>query len=151
MSCPPLPYWRPITMTVCGAEAESSAETEAFSETEAAAGTAAVCPSLLFSFLRKRSGSRKESRRPNRRAMKPTSRAAIMVPSLTPSRRWAKSRERTAAMTVSDTSKATFVEPNSVFHVEDTARTNDSPGSIATLARTSVYTPNPRITHPISR
>lgn len=46
-------------------------------------------------------------------------------------------------MTVSDTSKATFVEPNSVFHVEETARTNDSPGSIATLARTSVYTPNP--------
>ena len=54
-------------------------------------------------------------------------------------------------MTASDTSKATFVDPNSVFHVEDTARTNDSPGSIATSARTSVYTPNPRITHPISR
>ena len=83
-------------MTVCGSEAESSAETEAFFETEAAAGTAAVCPSLLFSFLRKRSGSRKESRRPNRRAMKPTSRAAILVPSLTPSRRWAKIRERIA-------------------------------------------------------
>ena len=83
-------------------------------------------------------GSRKESHLPNRRAIKPTSSAAIMVPSLTPSRRWAKSRERTAAMTVRDTSKATFVEPNSVFHVEETARTKDSPGSMATFARTSV-------------
>ena len=159
MSCPPLPYWRPITMTLYGAGALSSAETEEPSKTEepaeieisAETEAAAVCSSLLFSFVRKRRGPRKASLRPNRRAMKPTSRAAMIVPSLTPSRRWAKRRERTAAMTASYTSKATFVDPNSVFHVEDTARTNDSPGSIATSARTSVYTPNPRITHPISR
>lgn len=80
-------YWRPLTMTVCGDGVPIG--------TESPAETASACASLLFP-VRKRSGSRKESRRPNRRAMKPTSRAAIMVPSLTPSRRWAKIRERIA-------------------------------------------------------
>src|SRR5699024_1227705 len=95
--------------------------------------------------------SRKESFRPISLAMKPTRSAAMMVPSRTPSSRPAKMSESTVAITVRDTSKATFVVPNSVFHVEETARTKDSPGSMATFARTSVYTPNPRIRQPVRR
>ena len=114
------------------------------SEAETVAG---CCPSFEW----KSNASRKESFLPNSLAMKPTRSAAMIVPSLTPSRRCAKISESTAAMTVSDTSKATFVVPNSVFHVEETARTKDSPGSIATFASTSVYTPKPRIRQPTRR
>ena len=50
-----------------------------------------------------------------------------------------------------DTSKQIFVVPKFVFHVRTIARTKDSPGSMTTSASTSIYTPNPRIRHPISR
>ena len=83
-------------------------------------------------------------------AMKPTRSAAIIVPSLTPTRCPEKAMEVSAAMAVRDTSKQTLVIPNSNFHVDETARTKDSPGSIATLARTSVYTPKPSIRQPMS-
>ena len=50
-----------------------------------------------------------------------------------------------------DTSKQTLVVPKSVFQVWVTARTKDSPGSMATSATTSRYTPKAKITQPISR
>ena len=69
--------------------------------------------------------------------MKPTSRAATTVPSRTPARPPASTTDRTAASTVMDTSKAIFDAPNSRFQVVQTARTKDSPGSMATLGSTS--------------
>ena len=121
-------------MTV-GVFAES-AETSEFS---------AVCGSV------KSIGSTKDKKRPSKRAINPTSKAAMIVPSRTPSNLPANTKERTPAITVIDTSKQILVTPNSVCHVITMARTKDSPGSIATLASTSVYTPNPRIRHPINR
>ena len=87
---------------------------------------------LLFMWLKEQCVQKRKFS-PNSLAMKPTRRAAMIVPSLTPSRRCAKISESTAAMTVSDTSNATFVVPNSVFHVEETARTNDSPAALPHL------------------
>ena len=84
-------------------------------------------------------------------AIKPTRRAAITVPSLTPSSLPANTKESTAAITAMDTSKQILVVPKFVFHVRTMARTKDSPGSITTSARTSIYTPTPRIRHPMSR
>ena len=83
-------------------------------------------------------GFRKARYLPKSRAVKPTSRAAMMVPSRTPSRRWTKRNDNAAAMTVRETSNATFVLPKLVFQVVETARTKDSPGSIATFASTSI-------------
>ena len=69
--------------------------------------------------------------------MNPTSRAAMIVPSRTPFNSFAKTKESSVAITVIVTSQAIFVLPNSRSHVCTTARTKDSPGSIATSARTS--------------
>ena len=80
----------------------------------------------------------KGSSRPSSRARKPTSRAARMVPSRTPWSRWASTRDSTAAITARETSKQILVRPNSVFQVVHTARTKDSPGSMATPATTSM-------------
>ena len=88
---------------------------------------------------------------PIKRAIKPTSNAAIIVPSLTPTSFPINTKDNTAAMTVIETSKATFVTPNSVFQVDTIALTKDSPGSITTFAKTSIYTPKPSIKHPINR
>ena len=110
-----------------------------------------VSESVLVSESGNSIGSTKDKKRPNKRAINPTSKAAITVPSRTPSNLPANTKERTPAITVIDTSKQIFVTPNSVCQVITMARTKDSPGSMATLARTSVYTPNPRIRHPISR
>ena len=50
-----------------------------------------------------------------------------------------------------DTSKQILVIPKFVFHVRTIARTKDSPGSMTTSAKTSIYTPTPRIRHPMRR
>ena len=110
-----------------------------------------VSESVLVSESGNSIGFTKDKKRPNKRAINPTSKAAITVPSRTPANLPANTKERTPAITVIDTSKQILVTPNSVCHVITMARTKDSPGSIATLASTSVYTPNPRIRHPISR
>lgn len=54
-------------------------------------------------------------------------------------------------MAVMDTSKQTLVMPKSVFQVSTTARTKDSPGSMATSASTSRYTPKASTAQPTSR
>lgn len=61
----------------------------------------------------------------------------MMVPSRTPASVPESTKDTTTAMTVIEISKQTLVVPNSVFHVRTTARTNDSPGSMATLASTT--------------
>ena len=77
--------------------------------------------------------------------------AEITVPSLTPSSLPANTKESTAAITAMDTSKQILVVPKFVFHVRTIARTKDSPGSMTTSAKTSIYTPTPRIRHPMRR
>lgn len=54
-------------------------------------------------------------------------------------------------MTLIETSKQILLKPKSVFQVITTARTKDSPGSIATSPSTSRYTPKASTTHPASR
>ena len=75
----------------------------------------------------------------------------MIVPSRTPLRCPVNTKDRIAAITAMETSKQIFVVPKLVFHVRTIARTKDSPGSITTSASTSMYTPNPRIRHPIRR
>ena len=60
-------------------------------------------------------------------------------------------KESTTAITVKVTSLAIFVIPKSVCQVLLMARTSDSPGSMATLARVSRYTPKPRMMQPTSK
>ena len=55
------------------------------------------------------------------------------------------------AVRLIDTSKTILVRPKSRCQVVDTARTKDSPGSMATLAAISRYTPKPRIRQPRRR
>ena len=83
--------------------------------------------------------------------MKPTSSAAMRVPSRTPASWPASRKESTTAITVMDTSKQTLVVPKSVFQVMTMARTKDSPGSMATSPSTSRYTPKASTTQPMSR
>ena len=54
-------------------------------------------------------------------------------------------------MTVIETSKITFIVPNFLCHVSLIALTNDSPGSMATFAITSKYTPIANTKQPIIR
>ena len=73
-----------------------------------------VSKSVLVSESGNSIGSTKDKKRPNKRAINPTSKAAITVPSRTPSNLPANTKERTPAITVIDTSKQILVTPNSV-------------------------------------
>lgn len=88
---------------------------------------------------------------PRTLATNPTRSAAMIVPSRTPLRCPVNTKDRTAAITAMETSKQIFVVPKLVLHVRTIAWTKDSPGNITTSASTSMYTPNPRIRHPIRR